>query len=141
MREAFYQLNYTTWRKVQDSNLWRFYPQRLAIFCITTLPTFLKSLSGIGMVGFEPTISRLSAVCIRPLCYIPMSGNTRNRTETSCSSDIRADQPTPCSHTMQSMYDRLLSDACKIGWSFTSILQIGKFGFEPKLFLLPKQVP
>lgn len=79
-------------RKVQDSNLWRFYPQRLAIFCITTLPTFQGGTNWIwtsdclrvkqelyrwvivpiGMVGFEPTIFRLSAECIRPLCYIPL---------------------------------------------------------------------
>ena len=26
------------------------------------------------MIGFEPMISRLSAVCIKPLCYIPKVG-------------------------------------------------------------------
>ncbi len=153
MNLLFYHWTTLPRRKVQDSNLWRCYPQRLAIFCITTLPTFrvldfpikgnwngeiwthdfcvistalyhwvtfhyvplmgndptlhrpdvsykkttlwgrflsvwvqhtyLKLLyqvepyvtvptaRAIGMVGFEPTISRLSAVCIRPLCYIP----------------------------------------------------------------------
>lgn len=30
---------------------------------------------------------------------INLNRNTQNRTVTSCSSDIRADQPTPCSHT------------------------------------------
>jgi len=54
-------LGQLTTRKVQDSNLWRFYPQRLAIFCITTLPTFRVSLMGIGMVRFELTTSALSA--------------------------------------------------------------------------------
>jgi hypothetical protein len=39
---------------------------------------------------------------------------------------------------MQSMYDRLLSDACKIGWSFTSILQIGIEGTAPSS-LRPKR--
>jgi hypothetical protein len=77
----------------------------------------------------------LKLLCqVEPYFTVPTaraSGNTRNRTETSCSSDIRADQPTPCSHTMQSMYYRFLSDACKIGWSFTSILQVGMTGFEP----------
>lgn len=50
---------------------------------------------------------------------------------TSCSSDIRADQPTPCSHTLQSISCRPLTDVSKIGWSFTSILQVQMKGFEP----------
>ena len=34
MKEAFYQLNYTTWRKMLDSNQRRYYPHGLANRCI-----------------------------------------------------------------------------------------------------------
>ncbi len=35
------------------------------------------------------------------------------------------------SHTLQSIRYRPLTDVSKIGWSFTSILQVQKVGIEP----------
>ena len=64
-------------RKVQDSNLWRFYPQRLAIFCITTLPTFRILDFPIKRNWNDETWTRDRTVISRvlyQLSYIPLWG-------------------------------------------------------------------